>query len=58
MTIGETLLNLTAEYHQSVVNRSPEYAYLPGNPAGREAAEIAAEYETVLRGLLVGSAGA
>lgn len=50
MTIGERLLNLTAEYNNSVESR--EHSHLGGNPIGREPKVIAADYETVLRELL------
>ena len=48
MTLGEKLLNLTAEYSRSVESRE----YGMGNPAGREPSVIAAEYEGALRELL------
>lgn len=54
MTLGEQLLNLTVEYHASVKSRDSrhdEYAGM-GDPVGREPAEIAADYETLLRSTL------
>lgn len=49
MTIGEKLLNLTAEYNLAMESR----AYDMGTPSGREPSVIAAEYENSLRELLV-----
>lgn len=51
MTIGEKLLNLTAEYAAAVDAES--YAHLGGVSALRAPVDIAAEYEDALRSLLV-----
>lgn len=55
MTLGEKLLNLTAEYHASLEARNPEYAAFEGQPVGREPVAIAADYEAALRELLTSS---
>lgn len=49
MTIGERLLDLTAEYNRSKEVRED---WGTDNPAGREPQEIAADYEKALRELL------
>ena len=48
MTLGEKLLELTAEYQQ----RKDAEVFAPGEAAGRTTAEIGAEYEQTLRDLL------
>lgn len=52
MTLGEKLLNLSAEYQKSTASRESGDAY-GGVPAGREPAVIAAEYEASIRELLL-----
>lgn len=49
MTIGEKLLDLSAEYNRSKEVREDWDA---ANPVGREPQEIAADYEKALRELL------
>lgn len=44
MTLGEKLLELSAEYHDSKAAREG-WGETNTNPAGREPAEIAADYE-------------
>lgn len=54
MTIGEQLLNLTAEYQAAVKLRDDRgQQHEEGELAGRAPAGIAAEYEQVLKELLL-----
>lgn len=55
MTLGEKLLDLSAEYQQSKTVRDGWSDTFGGKPHGREPSKIAAEYETALRELLVGA---
>lgn len=51
MTLGEKLLNLSAEYQKSVASREAGAIY-GGVDVGREPSVIAAEYENVIREML------
>lgn len=44
MTLGEKLLNLSAEYQQATASREWDM----GTPAGREPSVIAADYEDTI----------
>lgn len=52
MTIGERLLELTAEY--TAAKEARDHSHLGGNPHGRAPKDIAADYEAALKELLSG----
>ena len=54
MTIGEKLLDLTIEYQESKAARVSWNVY-GAAPAGREPADIAADYSAAMRKLVVGT---